>query len=98
MAEGLGALVSALKRGRVKLKTEPKHGVLHAPFGRLSFGEEKLNANLRSLMLALVACKPEKAPKGKYFLKATLSSTMGPGIPIDVNTIDPASPHFFRDA
>ena len=60
--------------------------------------EEKLEGNLRSLMLALVASKPEKAPKGKYFLAASLSSTMGPGVPVDVDSLDPASPRFFRDA
>ena len=68
--------------------------MLHAPFGRLSF-EDKLLANLSSVMLALVAAKPEKAPKGKYFLAASLSSTMGPGVPVDVDA-DPASPRFFR--
>ena len=97
-ADGLGALVAELKKGRVKLRTEPKRGVLHAPFGRLSFGEEKLLANLRSVMLALVAAKPEKAPKGKYFLSASLSSTMGPGVPVDVDSLDPASPRFFRES
>ena len=96
-ADGLGALVTELKKGRVKLRTEPKRGVPHAPFGRLSFGEDKLLANLRSVMLALVAAKPEKAPKGKYFLAASLSSTMGPGVPVDVDSLDPASPRFFRD-
>ena len=97
-ADGLGALVSELKKGRVKLRTEPKRGVLHAPFGRLSFGEDKLLANLRTVMLALVAAKPEKAPKGKYFLAASLSSTMGPGVPVDVDSLDPASPRFFRES
>ena len=97
-ADSLGALVSELKKGRVKLRTEPKRGVLHAPFGRLSFGEDKLLANLRSVMLALVAAKPEKAPKGKYFLAASLSSTMGPGVPVDVDSLDPASPRFFRES
>eukprot|EP00629_Pelagomonadales_sp_RCC1024_P003417 CAMPEP_0119277230 /NCGR_PEP_ID=MMETSP1329-20130426/16779_1 /TAXON_ID=114041 /ORGANISM="Genus nov. species nov., Strain RCC1024" /LENGTH=264 /DNA_ID=CAMNT_0007277693 /DNA_START=82 /DNA_END=873 /DNA_ORIENTATION=- len=97
-AEELGALVAAAARGPVALRTEPKRGVLHVPFGKLSFGEEKLQANLRSLMHALVAAKPEKAPKGKYFLKASFSSTMGPGVPVDVVTLDPASPRFLRDA
>ena len=72
-AQGLGALVAALKRGRVKLATEPKRGVLHAPFGRLSFGEDALVANLRALALALVAAKPENAPKGAYVVSATLT-------------------------
>ena len=49
-------------------------------------------------MLALVAAKPEKAPKGKYFLSASLSSTMGPGVPVDVDSLDPASPRFFRES
>ena len=97
-AAGLAALVTALKRGRVKLATEPKRGVLHAPFGRLSFGEDALVANLRALALALVAAKPENAPKGQFVLSATLSSTMGPGVPVDVATLDPANPRFFRDA
>ena len=86
-----------IKKGRISLRTEPKQGVLHAPFGKLSFGEEKLQTNLRALMLAVVAAKPENAPKGKYLLKAHLSSTMGPGVPVDVATLDPSSPRFFRD-
>jgi large subunit ribosomal protein L1 len=96
--EGLSTLIKVLKKGRVKLRTEPKAGLVHAPFGKASFGEEKLLENLRSVMLALVAAKPEKAPKGKYFLSASLSSTMGPGVAVDVDSLDPASPRFFRDS
>lgn len=91
--------VKTLKSGPVSLRTEPKQGVLHAPFGRVSFGADKLIDNLRALMIAVQAAKPEKAPKGTKFVKqAYISSTMGsPSVQVDVTTLDPASPRFLRD-
>jgi len=48
-------------------------------------------------MIAIQAAKPEKSPKGQFIKAATITSTMGPGIPIDVSTITPNSPRFMRD-
>lgn len=77
--------VSELKAGRIEFRTE-KTGIIHAGVGKVSFGKEKLNDNLRAFCLNLVRLKPATA-KGKYFKSVTVSTTMGPGIRLDVNEI-----------
>ena len=57
-------------------------GVIHAPVGKVSFGAEKLLQNLAALMDALMRLKPTTA-KGTYMKGIHLSTTMGPGIPVD---------------
>ncbi|KAJ1459416.1 ribosomal protein L1-like protein [Pelagophyceae sp. CCMP2097] len=89
----LTKVIAAFKRGRVLVKTEPKKGLIHAPLGRVSFGAEKIVDNLRALMHAIQAAKPEKAP-GKFFLSASISSSMGKGCRIEISTIDPSSSKF----
>ena len=80
--------------GQVEFRTEKK-GVIHAGIGKVSFTEEDLLENFRAFMVAISDAKPEGA-KGKYILKAHLSSTMGPSFPLDIQFIDPASPRFMR--
>jgi large subunit ribosomal protein L1 len=55
---------------------------VHAPFGKVSFGAEKLIQNLAAFMDTLVRLKPTTA-KGTYLKSIHLSTTMGPGIPVD---------------
>ncbi len=76
--------VTELKAGRIEFRTE-KTGIVHAPIGKVSFGAEKLQANLTALLETLQRLKPATA-KGKYFKSVTISSTMGPGIKLD--TVD----------
>ena len=76
--------VTRLSKAPVVLKTEPRFGLLHCPVGRVSLGYDFLLDNLRDILIALQAAKPEKAPKGRLIKGATLSSTMGPGIRLDV--------------
>jgi large subunit ribosomal protein L1 len=74
--------VKEIKAGKVEFRVD-KNGVIHAPFGKLSFTEEQLFQNARSLVDAVLKLKPA-ASKGRYMGSATISSTMGPGIKLDV--------------
>jgi large subunit ribosomal protein L1 len=77
--------VSELKAGRIEFRTD-KTGIVHAPIGKVSFGKDKLEANLRILLETLQRLKPSTA-KGAYWKSVTISSSMGPGIKLDVNAI-----------
>ena len=67
--------VSELKAGRIEFRTD-KTGIIHAPIGKVSFGPEKLKANLVALLETLQRLKPSTA-KGKYWKSVTVSSSMG---------------------
>ncbi len=62
----------------------------------MSFSEDALKENARTLLVALADCKPEQA-KGAYFKAVHMSSTMGKGHSIDLANADPASPRFMLD-
>lgn len=74
--------VTEAKAGRVEFRTE-KSGIVHASIGRRSFGKEKLQENFQTLLGALSRAKPASA-KGHYFRSVSLSTTMGPGIAVNV--------------
>ncbi len=74
--------VSAAKSGQVEFRAE-KAGLIHAGIGKASFDEDKLAQNIRALVDAIQKAKPTGA-KGTYLQKAALSSTMGPGVKVDV--------------
>lgn len=77
--------VREIKAGRIEFRTE-KTGIVHAPVGKMSFGPQKLQENLVSLLETLQRLKPGTA-KGKYFKSVALSSTMGPSIKLDTNDV-----------
>jgi len=77
--------VNELKGGKVEFRVD-RAGVIHAPVGKASFGAEKLLQNLASLMEALVRLKPATS-KGAYMKGIYLSTTMGPGIPVDSSDV-----------
>ncbi|HEY3132152.1 MAG TPA: 50S ribosomal protein L1 [Acidobacteriota bacterium] len=77
--------VKEVKAGKVEFRVD-KNGVIHAPFGKLSFSEVNLIQNARALIDAVVRAKPTTS-KGRYVKSVTISSTMGPGIDIDVNQV-----------
>jgi len=77
--------VRDIKAGKVDFKVD-RGGVVHAPIGKVSFGEKKLLENLAAFMDALIKAKPPGA-KGQYIKGITISTTMGPGIKVDVNDI-----------
>ncbi len=76
------AAVEAAKGGEVQFKAE-KGGVVHAGVGKASFDEAKLAENIRAFISAVAKAKPTGA-KGTYMKKIALSSTMGPGVTLDV--------------
>ena len=77
------AAVEAAKGGEVQFKAE-KGGVVHAGIGKASFDEAKLVENIRAFVSAVAKAKPSGA-KGAYMQKIALSSTMGPGVTVDVD-------------
>jgi large subunit ribosomal protein L1 len=78
--------VGEIKAGRVEYRTD-KGGVIHCPVGKVSFSEEKLKDNTLALLDKLIKIKPASA-KGKYIKKVTMSSTMGPGVVIDISDMN----------
>ena len=77
--------VSNAKAGQVEFRAE-KAGIIHAGVGKASFEGEKLAQNIRALVDAVQKAKPAGA-KGTYLQKASISSTMGPGLKIDVSSL-----------
>ena len=77
--------VQAAKSGQVEFRAE-KAGIIHAGVGKASFEPDKLAGNIRALVDAVQKAKPTGA-KGTYLQKASLSSTMGPGIRVDVTSL-----------
>ena len=73
--------VSEQKSGKIEFRVD-KAGIVHAPFGKLSFSPEQLAENFLAIADAVVKAKPAVA-KGAYVKKVSISSTMGPGIHID---------------
>jgi len=78
--------VNEVKAGKVEFRVD-KTGVIHAPVGKVSFDPTKLLENASSLIQAVLRAKPAAA-KGKYVRSATVCSTMGPGVPLDVATFN----------
>ncbi|MDR2054735.1 MAG: 50S ribosomal protein L1 [Desulfovibrio sp.] len=77
----VAAAVREIKAGRVEFKVD-KAGVLHAPLGKVSFGPEKIQENLRALLSEVNRLKPSAA-KGAYMRTMAVSTTMGPGFKVD---------------
>lgn len=77
--------VRELKGGRVEFRVE-KSGIVHAPIGKVSFGTQKLEENARAMLELLIKLKPSSS-KGQYVKSITVSTTMGPGVKLDVNEI-----------
>jgi len=77
--------VEESKSGKIEYRVE-KAGIVHAPVGKISFDAEKLKENILSLLDVLIKAKPSTA-KGTYLKKISISSTMGPGINLDIPQI-----------
>jgi large subunit ribosomal protein L1 len=77
--------ITAAKSGQVEFRAE-KAGIIHAGIGKASFSEDKLVENAKALIDAVQKAKPTGA-KGTYLQKVALSSTMGPGVRVDVSTV-----------
>jgi large subunit ribosomal protein L1 len=81
----VGEAVKAAKGGQVEFRVE-KAGIIHAGIGKASFPEADLKANFEAFMDAIVKARPSGA-KGKFVMKVALTSTMGPGLKLDLTEI-----------
>ncbi len=78
--------VREIKAGKVEFRVD-KTAIIHAPVGKTSFSTDALEENARSLITAILRAKPTSA-KGKYVQSAFMSSTMGPGVALDIAPLE----------
>jgi large subunit ribosomal protein L1 len=83
-ASDLPRVINDSRKGRVEFKLD-KQAIIHLPVGKASFTNDKIAGNLAAIMEAIVRAKPSGA-KGQYIRSATLKSTMGPGVPLDLKS------------
>ena len=76
----VGAAVKEIKAGKVEYRLD-KTNIIHCPIGKVSFGAEKLQENMDTLLAAVVKAKPAAA-KGQYIRSCVIASTMGPGVKV----------------
>jgi large subunit ribosomal protein L1 len=81
----VAAAIQAVKGGQVEFRVE-KAGIVHAGVGKASFGEDALVENIKAFVDAISRAKPSGA-KGTYIKRVALSSTMGPGVRVDLGSI-----------
>jgi large subunit ribosomal protein L1 len=77
--------VNDIKGGKIEFRVD-KHANVHFVAGKASFTEEQLAENIKAALDEIVRSKPSSS-KGRYITKGTVSTTFGPGIPLDVNAI-----------
>ncbi len=82
----VGKAVADIKAGKVEFRVD-KNGIIHAPFGKMSFTGDQLIQNARSLLEAVLLAKPASA-KGRYVRGVVVSSTMGPGIKVSLAQVE----------
>ena len=82
----VGKAVTDIKAGKVEFRVD-KNGVIHAPFGKMSFTGEQLVENAQSLIDAVIRARPASS-KGRYLRRIFVSSTMGPGIKVNVAQVE----------
>jgi len=78
--------VKGAKGGSVEFRAE-KAGIVHGGVGKISFDAEKLEQNIRAFADAVIKAKPTGA-KGQYLLRASITSSMGPGVKVDLSTLN----------
>lgn len=95
VTEDIVHTISLLKKGRIECKMDSS-GIIHVPFGKLSFGPQKLRENLESILGALEEARPSGI-KGVYILSLSIAPTMGPSVkvkyPGGAPTCDPEEKH-----
>ena len=89
VTKNIGEAVSKAKKGQIRYKND-KAGIVHTIVGKLDFDTKKLADNVASLISDLNKSKPASA-KGKYMKNITISSTMGPGIRVDLSSVEKRS-------
>ena len=86
VTKNIADAVSVAKKGQIRYKTD-KGGIIHATIGKKDFEPKKLAENAIALIEDLKKAKPSSA-KGKYMKNITISSTMGPGIRVDLSSVE----------
>ncbi|HZA55995.1 MAG TPA: 50S ribosomal protein L1 [Candidatus Udaeobacter sp.] len=81
----IGKAIKEIKAGKLEFRVD-KAGIVHVPVGKASFGAEQLIDNAKAVLLSILRAKPASA-KGNYVRGVTLSTTMGPGIKVDLSQI-----------
>ena len=89
VTKNIAEAVSKAKKGQIRYKND-KAGIIHTIVGKLDFDTQKLADNIASLISDLNKSKPASA-KGKYMKNITISSTMGPGIRVDLSSVEKRS-------
>ena len=82
----IGSAVKEVKQGKIDFKVD-KFGIIHAGIGKVSFTPEQIEENAKEIISTIIKLKPSTA-KGTYVKSISLSSTMSPGIPIDVKSVE----------
>jgi large subunit ribosomal protein L1 len=82
----VGKAVKEIKAGKVEYRVD-KTSIIHAPIGKVSFGPDKLLENAKTLLDSVIKARPA-ATKGKYVRSIALSSTMGPGVRVDLASVE----------
>jgi large subunit ribosomal protein L1 len=88
VTQDVASAVTAAKGGAIEFKVE-KAGIVHAGVGKVSFAEEAIADNVRALVDAVIKAKPPGA-KGTYLKQVALSSTMGPGVKVELGSVSGA--------
>ncbi|PLX11490.1 MAG: 50S ribosomal protein L1 [Marinilabiliales bacterium] len=81
----IGSAVEAAKAGKIDFKVD-KYGIVHSAIGKLNFSKEKIYDNANELLQTIIKLKPA-ASKGTYVLSTTLSSTMSPGVKVNIKSV-----------
>ena len=81
----VGKAVAAAKAGKIDFKVD-KYGIIHSPVGKVSFDNKMLEENIRELVTTIIKLKPSAA-KGTYVKSLNISSTMSPGIKVELKSI-----------
>ena len=78
-------VIQELKKGRIEFRTD-KQSIIHSVFGKMSFGNDKLKENLRTLLQAIMDARPASI-KGEFVKSITITPTMGPGIGVELKSL-----------
>ena len=78
--------IQEVKAGKVEFRVD-KTGIIHAPVGKIEFSGEQLSENAQTLIDSVIKVRPA-AVKGKYVKRITITSTMGPGVDLDLVALD----------
>ncbi|NOY49851.1 MAG: 50S ribosomal protein L1 [Chlorobi bacterium] len=81
----VGKAVEAAKAGKIDFKVD-KYGIVHSAIGKLNFSNEKIIDNANELLTTIIKLKPSAA-KGTYVISTTISSTMSPGVKVDIKSV-----------